>query len=410
MYSQPQNKKRSRLIVEAMEQRQESQQWEEFIVAMLKNLELPPDKRAAAEVRYKEFGRHIARKLGVAETDVHVVVQGSMRTQTTIHGDGRENFDLDVVVKLSGPTFEGLRESELFFKQFGASLKGLEGAGDATAKNRCWRLPYPGEPFYFDVTTAVPMSAEITGTDLRVRDPITTWSPSNPEEFADWFCTIANKRLPFQEEKLRKFAMEAKTVVDPIPKDQVHINDILRRMVQLMKLHRDSYYKQQSDARCEGKPISVILVTLAAKAYNEIVTTEPNAYSSTIEVALEVVARMPKFIDRGLLGIRVDNPALTGKRGENFADKWNSDKGLRNNEFNAWHGQLTADLDALFSEEYSKRSENRIRNVFGNHGVSAWKASLPPQGVLSGLLSSAPAQPKGQPQAARPSGYRDSLA
>ena len=410
MDPQPQNKRRSRLIVEAMEQRHEGQQWEEFIVAMLTKLELPPVKRAAAEVRYKEFGRHIARKLGVAETDVHVVVQGSMRTQTTIHGDGRENFDLDVVVKLSGPTFEGLRESEAFFKQFGASLKGLEGAGDATPKNRCWRLPYPGDPFYFDVTPAIQMSAEITGTDLRVRDPLTTWSPSNPEEFADWFCTIADKRLPFQEERIRKFAMEAKTVVDPMPKDQVRINDILRRMVQLMKLHRDSYYKQQqSDARSEGKPISVILVTLAAKAYDEIVTTEPNAYSSTIEVALEVVARMPKFIDRGLLGVRVDNPALTGKRGENFADKWNSDKGLRNNEFNAWHGQLTADMDALFSEEYSKRSENRIRNVFGNHGVSAWKESLP-QGVLVGLLSSAPAQPKGQPHAARPSGYRDSLA
>jgi hypothetical protein len=408
MYPHPQPKKRSRLIIEAMNERQESQQWEEFIVAMLTKLELSPEKRLAAENRYKELGRHVARKLGIGENDAHVLIQGSMRTQTTIAGDGRENFDIDVVVKLCGPRFEGLRESESFFKQFGTSLEGLDGAGEARPKNRCWRLPYPGEPFYFDVTPAIPMSEEITATHLRVRDPVTTWSPSNPEEFADWFCTIANKRFPFQEERLRKLAFEAKTTVDSMPKEKVRIDDILRRMVQLMKLHRDSYYKRQSEARRECKPISIILVTLAANAYDEIVMNEAHLHSSAIEVALEVVERMPKFIDRRA-GIRVDNPALPGKAGENFAEKWNTDDGLRNAEFNKWHEQLMVDLEALFSEEYSKRSENRIHSVFGEHGAKAWKDSLP-QGVLSGLLSTAPAQPKSQPQAPRPSGYKDSLA
>lgn len=113
MTQQQQMKKRSRLIVEAMDQRQEGQQWEEFIIGMLSKLELPPDKRAAAEKRYKEFGRHIANKLGVYETDVHVVVQGSMKTQTTIAGDGRENFDLDVAVKLSGPQFDASHYTQL---------------------------------------------------------------------------------------------------------------------------------------------------------------------------------------------------------------------------------------------------------------------------------------------------------
>jgi hypothetical protein len=407
MYPQPQ--KRSRRIVESLNRRNESQQWEEFIIAMLTKLELSPEKRAAAEKRYKELGRHIARKLGIGENDAHVVVQGSMRTQTTIAGDGRENFDIDVVVKLCGPRFENLRESEPFFKQFGASLDGVDGAGKGEPKNRCWRLPYPGEPFYFDVTPAIPMSLEITGTDLRVRDPLTKWSPSNPEEFADWFCTIANKRFPFQQEQMRRLAAEAKTTVDPMPKEKVRIDDVLRRMVQLMKLHRDSYYKRQSESRRDAKPISVILVTLAAKAYDEIVMKEAHLYSSAIEVALEVVERMPNNIHRGLLGIRVDNPALTGKVGENFADKWNTDGGLRDHEFKAWHEQLMTDLEALFSEEHSKRSENRIRSVFGEHGVKSWKDSLP-GGVLSGLLAAVPAQPRSQPQAPRPSGYRDSLA
>jgi hypothetical protein len=332
-----------------------------------------------------------------------------MRTQTTIAGDGRENFDLDVAVKLSGPDFDGLRDPEPFFQRFGQALEGLAGSGKPTPKNRCWRLPYPGEPFYFDVTPAIPMSAEITGTDLRVRDPVITWSPTNPEEFAEWFCDIAKKQFPFQEEQLRGVVALEKAHIDPLPKEKVHINDILRRTVQLVKLHRDRYYKQQPDTKKEGKPISVILVTLAAKAYNEIVTNEPYLYSSAIEVALEVVDRIPKYIQKGLIGIRVDNPALGGKRGENFADKWNTDGGLREREFDTWHGRLTADLEALFSEEYSKRSENRIRGVFGEHGVRAWKDSLP-QGVLGGLLATAPTQSKSQPHAPRPSGYRNSLA
>lgn len=404
MYSQPQPKKRSRRLAEAMSERHENQQWEEFIVAMLTKLELPPEKHAAAKKRYEELGRHVASKLGIGENEAHVVVQGSMRTQTAIAGDGRENFDIDVVVKLCGPRFEGLRESEPFFNKFGTSLEGLSGAGKPDPKNRCWRLPYPGEPFYFDVTPAIPMSEEVTGTDLRVRDPATVWSPSNPEEFADWFCRIADKRFPFQEEQLRKLAVEAKTTVDPLPLGGVGIADILRRAVQLMKLHRDRYYKDQPDAQREGKPISVILVTLAAKAYDQIVTHEAHAYSSAIEVVLEVVDRMPSLIQRGLLEIRVDNPALPGPRGENFAEKWNTDKSLRDSQFKAWHGQLMDDLEALFSEEYSKRSENRIRGVFGEHGVKAWKDSLP-QGVLGGLLATAQ-----KPQAPRPAGYRDSLA
>lgn len=409
MNQQAQHKKRLRLVLESLNERRESEQWEEFIVAMLTKLELPAEKRGAVEQRYKELGRHVARKLGIGEHDAHVVVQGSMRTQTTIAGDGREKFDLDVVVKLCGPKFEQLRESEPFFQAFGESLKGIDGAGKPEPKNRCWRLPYPGEPFYFDVTPALPMSEAITGTHLRVRDPKTIWSPSNPEEFADWFCTIANKQFPFQK-LVRKISMEARTIVDPMPKQKVRIDDILRRMVQLMKLHRDSYYKELPEVRREAKPISVILVTLAAKAYDDIVTREAQQFSSAIEVALELVERMPDFIQRGPHGIRVENPALGGKAGENFADRWNSDHGLRDHEFRTWHDRFMDDLEALFAEQYSKRSEERVRAVFGQHGAAAWKGSLP-QGVLGGLLSTIQAQPtKSQPQSPRVTGYKDSLA
>ena len=90
----------SKRISDALAARKEGAQWESFIVSMLQKLELSPSERAKAVKRYDELARHIARKLSVSDVDVHVVVQGSMRTQTTTAMWGNTKFDLDIVVKL----------------------------------------------------------------------------------------------------------------------------------------------------------------------------------------------------------------------------------------------------------------------------------------------------------------------
>lgn len=397
----------SKRIIEALSARQQTQQWESFIVEMLEKLELSPDEHRRAAEHYLELGRHVARKLGVGDSDAHVVVQGSMRTQTTISPRGNQKFDLDVVVKLTGRRFDQVRHSEEFFQEFGAALKGVsQAAGDPKAKRRCWRLQYPGEPFYFDVTPALPNSRAIIGTDLRVRDPDTVWSPSNPEEFATWFCEISDKRFPFQETGFVRLA-EARTQVDPLPTSRVGIADILRRAVQLMKLHRDNYYWELPEPRKDAKPISIILVTLAGHAYNNLVTNRRGAFTSPIEVVLELVDQLPTWIDRRNGRIRVENPKLSS---ENFADRWNTDGGARDREFSAWHQRLTADLEALFSENYRKRSEQRIKNVFGQFGVDAWKSSLPKADVLQGLLGAVPPHARANPAAPTKVGSKNTLA
>lgn len=392
-------------ILETMQARQERVQWETFIVEMLQKLELSPEERARATKRYEALGRHVAAKLGMSDSDAHVFVQGSMRTQTTVSPRGNQNFDLDVVVKLTGPKVHGITDSEKFFQDFGLALHGIQDAGDPKAKRRCWRLNYPGEPFYFDVTPALPGSRSLgVATDLRVRDPDIRWSPSNPEEFAEWFCTIANKRFSFNR-GLREMVLKAETQVTPIPDAPVGIDDILRRGIQLMKLHRDNYYWNHSDERKDAKPISVILVTLAGHVYDRMVTHEQTAYSSPIEVLLELVDRMPGGIGYDGRNYRVSNPMLTT---ENFADRWNSDGGLRAREFKTWHKQLATDLEALFTEEYSKKSETRIRSLFGQYGVDAWRASMP--SPLQGLLAAVPGQPLTNPTSVRPQGSKNTLA
>lgn len=396
----------SKRVAAALTARNDAAQWEEFIVGMLGKLELPPTEREKAVRRYGDLARHVARKLNVGDLDVHVVVQGSMKTQTTTAMWGNTKFDLDIVVKLTSARFAALSTSEQFFQEFGRALKGIPDAGEPEPKNRCWRLRYPGESFYFDVTPAIPLSRNITGTDLRVRDPKTIWSPSNPEEFAGWFCNIAEGRFPFQREQVTKFA-EARTRVDPVPNGRVRIDDILRRTVQLIKLHRDNYYRGLPEPRQEGKPISVILVTLAASIYRDLLAKESGQFSSSIEVALEVVERLPKYIDRSGGRVRVMNPEMAA---ENFADRWNEDGGLRSREFAAWHQALVSDLDALFADEHSKKDEARVRRIFGEHGVVAWKNGLAAGGLLDGLLKTVPAEPRTNPQTPVPTGSRNQLA
>ncbi|PLP96697.1 nucleotidyltransferase [Cupriavidus pauculus] len=389
--------------------RRQTAQWEEFIVSMLQRLELDKDEFQRATKHYKVLAQQIARKLDVADADVHIVVQGSMRTQTTISPRGNAKFDLDIVVKLTGGRFDGM-DSETFFSDFGAALKGLnDAAGEPTPKPRCWRLNYPGEPFYFDVTPALPGSQAITGTDLRVRDPKTQWTPSNPEEFAEWFCDIAELRFGFERRKMEGIALD-EARIDPIPTTPVRIDDVLRRTVQLIKLHRDNYYYGPliSKTRKEAMPISVILVTLATHAYQDLWTRARNSFASPIELVLELVEQLPNRIQRVNGKFWVSNPALPQ---ENFAERWNQDDGLRASEFHTWHGQLTSDLELLFNEDYNSKSEQRIQRVFGQHGVDSWKASTKAtNGLLQSLRATAPTQPRSNPTSPTPVGSKNTLA
>lgn len=386
----------SKRIAESLVARKQTTQWETFIGSMLSRLELSPEEIARAEACYNDMARHIARKLNLTDTDVHVVVQGSMKTQTTIPTRGNQNYDLDIVVKLTGPQFDGLQKSDEFFEGFGKALSGIKDAGEPSAKRRCWRLGYPGKPFYFDVTPAIPDINKITGTDLRIRDPDTVWRPSNPEEFADWFCGLASQRFPFQRVLKSVTAMDQ---VDPLPTKPVALDDVLRRTVQLIKLHRDNYYWEKTD-RKEYAPISVILVTLAGHAYRDLLKRNQD-FDSAIEVALELVDRLPEYFQYGLEGIRVENPALPS---ENFADKWNHDDGVRKREFGLWHLQLVSDLEALFAESQASQTETPIKNVFGQVGVDSWKAGLSSTQPINKLLETLSATQGAYPKSPVPSG------
>lgn len=373
----------SKRLTASLLERHETDQWTTLIGRLLRRLELKPEDRQKAEKEYEALADRIARKLDLPRNDVYIFPQGSMRTQTTISPQSPTKFDLDVVVHLRGPAYVS-PDPQKMFDAFGKALEGHESlTGTPVAKRRCWRLNYPNQPFYFDVTPAINDQTGLRGSSLSVRDPDTRWSPSNPGEFADWFCGHANKRFRFQS-RLGKIAVEARTQVDPLPDDEVGLDDILRRTVQLVKLHRDTIYRGETDETKAAMPISVIIVTLLTRAYEKLLTERAYDFSSPIEVVLELIEMMPSMIASHGGKWYVPNPALPS---ENFADRWNDDFGKRASEFGKWHEKLESDLEALLHQSDRAPREETIRSVFGPAGVEAWKASKP--NVLNGLLASA---------------------
>jgi hypothetical protein len=382
--------KLSERIIKSLTAHNTTKSWEELMGRLLRRLELPETVRADAEAAYERLGHRIAARLSLEQTDVQVYPQGSMRTQTTIRPRSNENFDLDIVVELPSCLYQYNPDPEVLFQEFGQALQGHETVtGIPEEKRRCWRLQYPGKPFYFDVTPAVPDPLRQTGAALRVRDPDTHWSPTNPKDYADWFCEHANKRFPFQTVAFDEL-FKARADVEPLPDGEIGIDDILRRTVQLMKLHRTNVYWNAEDWRKAAQPISVIIVTLATHAFEHLHNTRRGSFTSAIEVVLAVVEDMPNYIDKRNGKFIIANPRLPA---ENFADKWNTDGGTRFREFSRWHKQLEEDLEALLLRDVKSADEARIRSVFGNDGVDAWRVRLKneseelSQGILAGLLA-----------------------
>lgn len=395
----------ARQIIESLQARNETEQWELLMAKLLKRLELDDTERADAEVVYLALGNSIALKLNMPRVDIDVFPQGSMRTQTTISPRGNAKFDLDIVVKLSGSNFTS-PEPEAFFAAFGKALAGNESfTGVPEPKRRCWRLNYPGKSYYFDVTPALASAGDVSGANLKVRDPETRWAPSNPEEFAAWFCDRANLRFPFQS-TVTKGLTEARNTVEPLPTERVGLDDILRRTVQLMKLHRDNMYWYSDDKCKEAMPISVIIVTLATHALESLWQSRRNEFKSPLEVVLAIVEDMPNHFNHSGVNVLVPNPKLPL---ENFADRWNRDNGARKQEFSRWHRQLENDLEALLRQDHSTATEDKLRSVFGGVGVEAWKASRPKAAVLDGLLASAPSFSKVNPTAPLNTGSKGTL-
>lgn len=292
-------------------------------------LDISPELRAAATAEYERVGNWLA---AVADGDAGWVVQpqGSFLLNTVVRPSGSDEYDLDAVCRRE---IEKHQTTQAKLKyEVGDVLLDYRNAHhdlpDAPTglkeRNRCWTLRYPASlRFHLDVLPAIP-NRESPPSGILITDrELHAWQRSDPQAFAAWFKLQAAAEFITKRARL---AEAAHTAPEAIPEWEVRTT--LHRLVQVLKLHRNEFFRANLDAR----PASILLTTLAAHAY----TGERNLY----DAAVQAVELMPRYIERTREGYFVPNPV---EPRENFADRWRHEPELARGFF-GWLDRLGENL------------------------------------------------------------------
>ena len=239
--------------------------------------------------------------------------------------------------------------------------------------NRCWVLPYANEAqFHMDIVPAVPNSSrqktllETAGYDTRWAETAIAitdrrlpnynkqtdqWPRSNPKGYAEWF----RLRMGPIFEQRRKFVAEAiRASVEDIP--DYRVRTPLQSAIMILKRHRDGMFVGRYDER----PISVIITTLAAHAYN--------GEERIADALFATLEGMERHIERNGNVRIIRNPTDPL---ENFADKWPLSP-EREKAFFEWLAQARRDFEYLGQQVDRRRI---VEAVKPRMGVAAERAA-----------------------------------
>lgn len=336
---------------------------------ILKEYSIPDDQLARAETVYGQIADYLNEELKGWGVEFSFYPQGSLAQKTTVKNSSSNKFDLDLIARrdsyspiltplqLLDMVEEALRRHPVFGR-------GLE------QKNRCVMLPLPGEGFTVDITPGIPTGgiwASVEKTDpLVVGDRKEKQKASNPKGFSTWLGERADMQPAFKAQS-RGFVLDESASSEPIPKQDKSLDDVLRRTIQLLKLHRNAYYRKHENQDVKKfQPISILISTLAAKAYE---TSCSTPHLSPVELLLEVIESMPYYIEKKGGKYTVDNPTVDG---ENFADKWNDEKTgkARVKAFINWHQQVCIDMRTLLTSQDKQSIRDASKRAFGDFGTS----------------------------------------
>jgi len=271
-------------------------------------LDIPDYAYEDAVLKYEDVGEHLAAEDSeLRDYEPEIYVQGSFLLGTVVRPIGRDGeYDVDLVCRLE-ISKESITQKDLKEK-VGRRLKSREDIERIlTASRRCWTLDYPKEPevpgFHMDVLPTIPNVERLPTGILLTDTELVKWQKSNPKAYAEWFKS--RMQVVFMERKAA-LAEAISAGIDEVP--DWRVKTPLQRSVQLLKRHRDVYFEENPD----NSPVSIIITTLAAHAYNN----EGDIFDSLDSI----VRGMPAFIENRSGKWWVQNPVDDD---ENFADKWN---------------------------------------------------------------------------------------
>lgn len=352
---------------------------------VLLTLDIPDSAYEKVEKRYKDLGDWLSRgESRCANFKPRVYPQGSFRLGTVVRPlNEHDEYDLDLGCRLQEGISKGKHTQKHLKTLVGADLEDYRVARNIAKKleekNRCWRLSYSDElSFHMDAVPSIPEESSgvqrltedmvkagsmrslaegvnrFAGAITDIRDPnydkvSPYWRISNSEGYALWFESRMKLAMPL----LEKRAFAHKVSVDELPRQKW--KSPLQQAIQLFKRHRDVMFAEDSD----GKPISIILTTLAAEAYRG-----EQDLASAIE---NILANMGTYVRPQ--SPRVPNPVNPS---EDFADKWASSQHLRLEEkFWLWLEQARADFASISKARNSKFLVEQMQDKFASAATAS---------------------------------------
>ncbi|NDY55647.1 nucleotidyltransferase [Desulfovibrio sulfodismutans] len=346
-----------------------------FLNKVSEILDISEKQREDADKRYTSIGEWLGREESILhDFQPSMYPQGSFLLGTVIRPlSEKDEFDVDLVceVKVSKE-----RNSQKVLKDaVGLEVKSYNKANNfnrpAKEGKRCWTLEYSeSAKFHMDVLPAVPDGARMkaalesmgfdtssqTDKAIAITDNTlpnyatkdTPWPVSNPLGYAEWFKS--RMEVQFQV-GLEMLAEARKADVKSIP--DYAVKTPLQRAVQLLKRHRDIMFQNDWD----NKPISIIITTLAAMAYNN----EGNLLEALSSILHGMESHIKEVNGQAVISNPV-NPA------ENFADKWLSNPKLKEN-FYAWLRRVKYDFEFSFMTSDMKSLAQHLEGKLGQSPV-----------------------------------------
>ncbi len=300
--------------------------------------------------------------------------QGSLRLGTIIQPiNPDDDLDVDLVFRLSekDPSWTQKHLKD----KVGARLKGSDRYAPMLEKKegrRCWTLLYrdnsdnPKEKYHMDILPSVADSkyaermtrlfsenfseGTVDQISIRITDKeagnyaISTrkeeWLKSNPDGYALWFASRC------KADESVKLLAEAIVPIEKYNKDKA----VLQRIVQILKRHRDMMFRNDR----EDKPISIIITTLAARAYK--------GENDLLDGLVNVVDNLERSITKGNNGEDVVSNPVNPE--ENFADKWPTHPKRREN-FYKWLAAVKKDVHEILDGVNKIQIQDTMSRVFG---------------------------------------------
>lgn len=356
---------------------------ENFLQNFVKSLEISDTAQQKAEERYVSIGGWLGREGSLlAQFKPELYSQGSIRLGTTIRPlNENEEYDLDAVCLLNSLGVNSATQKqikELVGHELKLYVKANNFQNPLDEGRRCWTLQYSDKAqFHMDILPSLPdeeglrkrlieesrmafdaISKLHTATAIAITDNMSieygiissNWNKSNPKGYHEWFkdrCKI----IQFSNESRLFKASDAN--IEEIPDHTMRLP--LQKAIMILKRHRDIMFKDDG----EHKPISIIITTLAAKAYKG-----TSGLKDTLDT---LVYEMINHITCNTNGYCVVlNPVNPN---ENYADKW-ADNPVKRDNFIKWLNQLKADYTYLISNQYGD-NKFLLENKFGKKAIQS---------------------------------------